>query len=154
MLGNSLADLVIEADHFSVVPIQRLAILAGPYTCKGELMSKSTLTVYLPDRPLPLCVEADTFKYFGCELALEKDGEIVARSSDRGFVVQSDLLREPTLGYGVQPIDRVESCVALPAPARLAEFKTNPAPAWPFSVGMAVGVLSSGCVAVALLIGA
>ena len=154
MLGNSLADLVIEADQFSVMPIQRLAILAGPYTCKGELMSKSTLTVYLPDRPLPICVEAESFKYFGCELALEKDGEIVARSSDRGFVVQSDLLRKPSLDYGVLPSDLGASCVELPAPARVAEFKTNPAPAWPFTAGLAVGVLSSACVAVGLLVGA
>ena len=117
-------------------------------------MSKSTLTVYLPDRPLPICVEADTFKYFGCELVLEKDGEIVARSSDRGFVVQSDLLRKLSLDYGVQPSDLAASCVDLPAPARLATFKTNPAPTWPFSAGLAVGVLSSACVAVGLLIGA
>ena len=116
-------------------------------------MSKSTLTVYLPDRPLPICVEAESFKYFGCELALEKDGEIVARSSDRGFVVQSDLLCKPSLDYGVLPSDRDASCMELPAPARVAEFKTNPAPAWPFTAGLAVGVLSSACVAVALLIG-
>lgn len=100
-------------------------------------MSKSMFSVYLPDRPLPIRIEADGFKYFGCELVLEKGEEIVARSSDRGFVVRSDL----------------ESSVnALAEPLSLSELvtgtKTNLAPVWPFLAGVALSAL---CAVIALL---
>lgn len=145
---------MLTGDLLAAETIQRLAILAGLFTFKGELMSKSTLTVYLPDRDLPLCIEADGFKYFGCELVLEKDGEIVGRSSDRGFVFKSELLRKPSLEAGTPSTEWVQSTLGQVATAEISAFHPHPAPLWPLSMGMALGVLASACVAGVLLVAA
>lgn len=91
-------------------------------------MSNLIFSVFLPDRQAPIRIEADSFTHFGCELVLHKDDVVVARSSDRGFVVRDDLMR----GSGM--VEHV-------GPATMSEFKVRPAPIWPFLSGAAIGVL-------------
>jgi len=110
-------------------------------------MSKSTFAVYLPDRYAPVCVEADSFVYYGGELVLHKDEQMVGRSSDRGFLVRSDLVREHTLSDGLMPGQPAEVI----ASAEAVDFKYKPAPVWPFSAGLAVGLLVGIGAAAALL---
>ncbi|MNZ84154.1 hypothetical protein D3C78_1029000 [compost metagenome] len=115
-------------------------------------MSKSIFAVYLPDRYAPVCVEADSFVYYGGELVLHKDEQMVGRSSDRGFLVRSDLVREHTLSDGLLPGQPTKLNVELIAPAEAADFKLKPAAVWPFTAGVALGALVSFCAAVALLV--
>ncbi|WP_085725749.1 hypothetical protein [Pseudomonas sp. R37(2017)] len=109
-------------------------------------MSKSTFAVYLPDRYAPVCIEADSFVYYGGELVLHKDEQMVGRSSDRGFLVRSDLVREHTLSDGLMPGQPAE----LFAPAEAANLKLSSA-VWPFAAGLALGLLLGIGTAVALL---
>ena len=147
-----MAGMVFIATRSSQQPpgslFQRAFLLS-----KGTTMSKSTFAVFLPDRHAPICVEADSFAYYGCDLSLLCGEQMVARTSDRGFLVRSDLLRKPSLEAGALPTELIESRAEPIGTAMLSEFKTHPAPAWPFSVGVAVGVLSSASVAIALLMG-
>lgn len=115
-------------------------------------MNKSTFEVFLPDRHAPICIEADSFTHFGCELVLHKDEEMVARSSDRGFVVRADLVRAARLDDGLLAGETVMPYVERIAPTEVAAFEMNPAPAWPFSAGVAVGVLVGLFVAGSLLV--
>lgn len=85
-------------------------------------MSQKIFAVFLPDRRLPIRIVADSFHHYGCEMALHKDDVMVARSSDRGFVVRDDLVLE---------YDSVEQV----APAVMSEIKAHPAPVWPFLAG-------------------
>jgi hypothetical protein len=110
-------------------------------------MSQSTFAVYLPDRYAPVCVEADSFVYYGGELVLHKDEQIVGRSSDRGFLVHSDLVRDHTLSEGLMPGQPAE----LIASAEAFDFKYKPAAVWPFTAGLALGLLAGVGAAVALL---
>ncbi len=109
-------------------------------------MSQSTFAVYLPDRYAPVCVEADSFVQYGGELVLHKDEQMVGRSSDRGFLVRSDLVREHTLSDGLMPVQPAE----LVAPAEATDFKLNSA-VWPFTAGIALGLLVGVGAAVAML---
>lgn len=110
-------------------------------------MSKSTFAIYLPDRYAPVCVEADSFVYYGGELVLHKDEQMVGRSSDRGFLVRSDLVREHTLSDGLMPRQPTE----LIGPAEAVDFKYKPATVWPFTAGLALGLLVGIGAAVAWL---
>lgn len=98
-------------------------------------MTQNTYTVFLPDRPMPICVEADDFAVFGCEVVLRKDGNAVARTSDRGFVVQTDLARESCANAERLPWEQMRPTVESIAPAAIAEIKSHPAPVWPFLAG-------------------
>jgi|GEM_PF-2674108 len=98
-------------------------------------MTQNSYTVFLPDRPLPICVEADDFAVFGCEVVLRKDGNAVARTSDRGFVVQTDLARESCANAERLPWEQTLPTVEAIAPAVIEEIKSHPHPVWPFLTG-------------------
>lgn len=89
-------------------------------------MSSSVFAVYLPDRRAPIHIEADSFAALGCEVVLHKNGDVIARTSDRGFVVRTDLMREGDPSPVVEVL----------APSALSEFKPNPTPVWPFLAGV------------------
>lgn len=75
-------------------------------------------------------IEADSFTHYGCEMVLYKGDVVVARSSDRGFVVRDDLVCES---------DSVDQL----APAAVTEFKVRSVPlrfAIPGRCGYPVGV--------------
>lgn len=99
-------------------------------------MTQKTYTVFLPDRPLPICIEADDFAHLGCELVLRKGDEAVARTSDRGFVVRTDLARESCANAELLLWAPERSTVESIAPGAVAEIKSNPAPIWPFITGV------------------
>ncbi|WMJ01382.1 hypothetical protein RBU55_07465 [Pseudomonas chlororaphis subsp. aurantiaca] len=101
-------------------------------------MTQNTYTVFLPDRPLPICVEADAFAVFGCELVLSKDGNAVARTSDRGFVVQTDLARESCANAERLSWELKRPTVEPIATGTVAEIKSHPSPVWPFLAGVGV----------------
>jgi len=100
-------------------------------------MSQSTFVVYLPDRYTPVCIEADSFVQYGGELVLYKDEQMVGRSSDRGFLVRSDLVRQHTLSDGLMPRQPAE----LIGPGAAADFQYKPATVRPFTAGLALGLL-------------
>ncbi|MFP3680596.1 hypothetical protein SB725_26235 [Pseudomonas sp. SIMBA_041] len=110
-------------------------------------MSQSTFAVYLPDRYTPVCIEADSFVHYGGELVLHKDEQMVGRSSDRGFLVRSDLVREHTLSDDLMP-GQPEGLVAS---AETIDFQYKPATVWPFTAGLAFGLLVGIGTSVALL---
>lgn len=85
-------------------------------------MSKQVFSVFLPDRRSPIRVEAEKFRYFGLELALENGDEVVARSSDRGFVVRDDAVIDFDSGLEAASI-------------AVSDIKSHPAPVWPFLAG-------------------
>lgn len=107
-------------------------------------MTQNTYTVFLPDRPLPICVEADDFAVFGCELVLRKGSEAVARTSDRGFVVRTDLARESCANAERLPWDLKRPHAAPLTAGAVANLKPRPAPVWPFlaGAGTAFAILS------------
>lgn len=101
-------------------------------------MTDRTYTVFLPDRPLPICIEADDFAALGCEVVLRKGDEVVARTSDRGFVVRTDLARVSCANAEQLPWGpSVEHLV----PGAVAEMTCHPAPVWPFLTGVSVACL-------------
>ncbi|MCU7647137.1 hypothetical protein [Pseudomonas piscis] len=103
-------------------------------------MTQKTYTVFLPDRPSPICVEADDFAVFGCELVLHKGDKAVARTSDRGFVVLTEAAREScAVAKGSTPAHA--ACIESIAPSAVAEVKANPALSWSFFAGAAFGAL-------------
>lgn len=99
-------------------------------------MTQKTYTVFLPDRPLPICIEADDFAHLGCELVLRKGDEAVARTSDRGFVVRTDLAHESCANAELLPWTPKRPTVEPNAPGAVAEIKSHPAPVWPFLAGV------------------
>jgi len=99
-------------------------------------MTQKTYTVFLPDRPLPICIEADDFAPLGCELVLRKGDEAVARTSDRGFVVRTDLAHESCADAERLPWQSKRPSVEPIAPGAIAEIKSHPAPVWPFMAGV------------------
>jgi len=99
-------------------------------------MTQKTYTVFLPDRPLPICIEADDFAPLGCELVLRKGDEAVARTSDRGFVVRTDLARESCADAELLPWQLKRPTVEPIAAGAIAEIKSHPAPVWPFMAGV------------------
>lgn len=97
-------------------------------------MSQTTFAVFLPDRSLPIRIEADDFAVFGCDLVLRKGEKVVARTSDRGFVVRTDVAAESIVEaerLSTRPTALAKSI----APAAVSRFKINPAPVWPFLAG-------------------
>ncbi|WP_148169489.1 hypothetical protein [Pseudomonas chlororaphis] len=101
-------------------------------------MSQKVFSVFLPDRRSPIRIEADSFHHYGCEMALHKGEVMVARSSDRGFVVRDDLVLD------FDSVDQI-------APLAVSEIKAHPAPVWPFlaGAGTALAIL---CVAASWLV--
>lgn len=114
-------------------------------------MTQNTYTVFLPDRPLPICVEADDFAVFGCELVLRKGSEAVARTSDRGFVVRTDLARESCANAERLPWEPKRPRVEPLAAGAVAELKSSPAPVWSFLAGAGTA-LAALCVAARWLV--
>ncbi|MGE1083097.1 hypothetical protein ACQJ0O_12795 [Pseudomonas shirazensis] len=113
-------------------------------------MTQRTFTVFLPDRPLPICIEADDFAVYGCELVLRKGDEAVARTSDRGFIVRTDLAQSSCDNAELLPWmprrPRVEGIAA----GAVTALKTSSAPVWPFVCGAAITLLCASVAWVAL----
>ncbi|NER61710.1 hypothetical protein G3435_20655 [Pseudomonas sp. MAFF212428] len=101
-------------------------------------MSQTTYTVFLPDRPLPIRIEADSFVSLGCELVLHKGQEMVARTSDRGFVVRTDLALESCSQAESLHVNAAGVRVEHIAPATMSELKGGAAPVWWFLAGAVV----------------
>lgn len=97
-------------------------------------MSQTTFAVFLPDRSLPIRIEADDFAVFGCELVLRKGEEVVARTSDRGFVVRTDVAAK-SIVEAERLSTRPSALAKSVAPAAVSRLKSNPAPLWPFLAG-------------------
>ncbi|MEK2608968.1 hypothetical protein WLF18_07620 [Pseudomonas shirazensis] len=97
-------------------------------------MSQKVFSVFLPDRRTPIRIEADSFHHYGCEMALHKGDVMVARSSDRGFVVRDDLVIES------DPVGQIE-------PVAVSAFKAHPAPVWPFLAGAGAALAFLGVAA-------
>lgn len=113
-------------------------------------MTQRTFTVFLPDRPLPIRVEADDFAVYGCELVLRKGDEAVARSSDRGFIVRTDLAQDSCENAELLPWmprrPRVEGITA----GAVTALKSSPSPLWPFVCGAASALVCASVVWLAL----